>query len=337
MRQQPQRGWADRYRSQRQALVPFGTAVVLAVLLSSSCAIYQPLPGAPRCPVTPSDAFWRARVANVPVHPSSSTWIASIGSTRSLKADFGSGLWNGGPIGIPYNIVPGDQPKVSVSFEYAGESDPGGYPIPPNPHIEGGPNSTGDRHILMVDKDNCRLYELYAAYPNGDGTWRAGSGAIWDMRSNAMRPAGWTSADAAGLQILPGLVRYDEVEAGQVLHAIRITVPTTHRSYVWPASHHAGSTSSTAYPPMGAWLRLKSSVNPDNYDPYVRPIIIALKTYGAVIADNGSAFYLSGVPDDRWDNDKLRALAAIKGSDFEFIDASSLRVQPGSYAATTAS
>jgi hypothetical protein len=273
----------------------------------------------------------------VPVHPSSSTWIASIGSTRSLKADFGSGLWNGGPIGIPYNIVPGDQPKVSVSFEYAGESDPGGYPIPPNPYIEGGPNSTGDRHILMVDKDNCRLYELYAAYPNGDGTWRAGSGAIWDMRSNAMRPAGWTSADAAGLQILPGLVRYDEVEAGQVLHAIRITVPTTHRSYVWPASHHAGSTSSTAYPPMGAWLRLKASVNPDNYDPYVRPIIIALKTYGAVIADNGSAFYLSGVPDDRWDNDKLRALAAIKGSDFEFIDASSLRVQPGSYAATTAS
>jgi len=221
-----------------------------------------------------------------------------------------------------------------VTFDYADESDPGGYPVPANPLIEGGNGSTGDRHILMIEKDACKLYELYSAYPNANGTWQAGSGIIMDMRSNAMRTAGWTSADAAGLPIAPGLVQYDEVASGVVQHAIRMTVPGTQGAYVWPASHVAGS--DAAAMPMGTWLRLKASVNETLFDPAIRPIIVALKTHGAVIADNGSAWYMTGAPDPRWDNDKLATLSAIKGSDFQIVDASSLQVAPNSYQATTA-
>lgn len=302
-------------------------------LLSSGC-LFVAIPGVTGCNITPASAFWRARVGSLPVHPQSAAYIAHW-ATSGLKADFGSGLWNGGPIGIPFDVVAGDQPRSVVNFTYADESDAGPYPIPANPSIEGGPGSTGDRHIIMVDKDNCRLYELYSAYPNGNGTWDAGSGAIWDMRSNAMRPDTWTSADAAGLQILPGLVRYEEVAQGKLFHAIRMTVPRTQNAYVWPASHRAGSGDAT-YPPMGAWLRLKSSVDENAFDPAVRPIIVALKTYGGVIADNGSAWYMSGVPDERWDNDALATLGAIKGTDFEFVDASAEKIANGSYQARDA-
>jgi hypothetical protein len=256
--------------------------------------------------------------------------VATVGTDAALKADFGSGTWDGGPIGIPYVVVPAGQPKVRVTFDYDDESDPGPYPIPPNPPIEGGPTADGDRHVLIVDEGACRLYELYAAYPAGSGRWTAGSGAIWDLRSNALRPAGWTSADAAGLPILPGLVRYDEVAAGKVEHAIRMTVPVSRTSYVWPARHQAGSTSSVNAPAMGQRFRLKASVREADFPASVRPIIRALKVYGAINADNGSAWFMSGVPDPRWDDDALQTLRRLRGRDFEAIDATPLRVSADS-------
>jgi hypothetical protein len=231
--------------------------------------------------------------------------------------------------------VPASQPRVSVTFAYDSESDHAGYPIPANPPIEGGPNATGDRHVLVVDQGTCQLYELYDAHKGTGSSWTAGSGAIWDLRSNALRPAGWTSADAAGLPILPGLVRYDEVAAGHVDHAIRITIPRSRTSYLWPARHQAGSTSSVDVPAMGQVFRLKASVDENRFPAEVRPIIVALKAYGGIVADNGSAWYMSGVPDERWDNDALQALRTIKGSDFEAVDSSSLRVSPNSGQAAT--
>jgi hypothetical protein len=311
-------------------------AIIAAVVLVAAGCEHIPVFGAPDCRLTPMNSYWRADVRGLPVHSRSTSYINNIGPTRTLKADFGSGLWDGGPIGIPYVVVPGSQPPVPISFEYWDESDPGPYPIPPNPPIEGGPASDGDRHVIVVDKDHCVYYETFATYPDGEGGWEAGSGAIWDMASNELHPDTWTSADAAGLPILPGLVRYEEVAAGKVLHAIRITVPTTQHAYVWPARHRAGSTTNVNFPPMGTWLRLSSSVDPTTFDPMVRPIVVALQTYGAIVADNGSAWYMSGVPDPRWDNDKLRQLGRIKGTDFQVVDTTSLIVDPDSGQATTA-
>src|SRR2546429_3379475 len=192
--------------------------------------------------MTPADSFWHADVSALPVLPQSATWVSSIGATAGLKADFGSGLWNGGPIGIPYTTVPGTQPRVPVSFTYADESDPGPYPIPPDAPIEGGPSASGDRHVLVVDVDNWKLYELFDAHPvSGGASWTAGSGAIFDLTSNALRPDGWTSADAAGLPIFPGLARYTEVAAGRIAHALRFTCPVTRRAYVPPARHFAST------------------------------------------------------------------------------------------------
>jgi hypothetical protein len=283
----------------------------------------------------PADSHWHADVRGLPVRANSDAMVARVGATAALKADFGSGLWDGGPIGIPFVVVPGTQPKVPISFQYAGESDPGPYPIPPDAPIEGGPSATGDRHVIVVDRDACRLYEVFNARRGTDGSWRAGSGATWDLRSNALRPAGWTSADAAGLPILPGLVRYDEVAAGKVEHAIRMTVPVSRTSYVWPARHQAGSTGDTSAPPMGQRFRLKASVDESTFPAQVRPIIRALKVYGAINADNGSPWYITGVPDERWDNDALQTLRRIKGSDFEAIDATPLRVSAHSGQAQT--
>jgi hypothetical protein len=327
-----------RRRHRRLGLSTLAVASVVAVF-SSGCAVFTAIPGVTGCNITPPNSFWRANITTLPVHAKSATYVNTIGATAPLKADFGSGLYQGSPIGIPYNVVPGTQTKRTVTFEFWDESDDVGYPIPNPPKIEGG----GDRHVLMVDKDNCRLYELYKTYPGTNNDWTsgitAGSGATWDMRSNAMRPDTWTSGDAAGLQILPGLVRYEEVNAGSgtVRHAIRMTVPDTAGVYVWPASHKTNSLSPNTYPPMGTWVRLKSTINPANFDPYVRPIIVALKTYGGVVADNGGAWFMSGVPDSRWDNAKLATLAAIHGSDFEIVDASSEKVANNSYQARTAS
>ncbi len=282
-----------------------------------------------RCALFPASSYWYADVSTLPVHANSANYVASIGATGALKADFGSGLWDGGPIGIPYVVVPAGQAKVPMSFEYAAESDPGPYPIPPDAPIEGGPASDGDRHILVVDETDCRLYETYAAYPDGAG-WRAGSGAVWDLSSNALRPAGWTSADAAGLPILPGLVRYDEVAAGAINHAIRITVPRTQRAYVWPARHFASSRTDANLPPMGLWLRLRAGFDTSGFPREAQVILDALKRHGAIVADNGSAWYLSGAPDERWNNSALATLRRVPGSAFEAVDTSSLVADPNS-------
>ncbi len=305
------------------------TAIALS-LVPAVAAGASALPEAPACPLFPADSIWHTDVSAAPVHPQSAAWIATGGASTGWHADFGSGLWDGGPIGIPYTTVSSAQHKVPMSFDYDDESDPGPYPFPPNAKIEGGAQSSGDRHVLVVDRDACRLYETWSSYPQGDGSWQAGSGAVWDLRSHALRPAGWTSADAAGLPILPGLVRYDEVAAGHIDHAIRFTLPRTARSYVWPARHQAGESTDPALPPMGARFRLKAGVDIAGFPPRVQTILRAAKTYGLVLADNGSAWYLSGVPDERWDNDELHAMDVLRGADLEAVDVSGLMVHPDS-------
>ena len=280
----------------------------------------------------PADNIWHADVSGLPVHPKSSQYVSSIGSNAQAKADFGAGLWNGGPIGIPYNVVGAGQPTTAVTFGYDEDSDHVPYPIPANPSIEGGPNSNGDRHVLIVDNSSCTLYELYATYPNGNGTWHAGSGAVWNLTSNALRTDGYTSGDAAGLPILPGLVRYDEVASGRIDHAIRVTVPASDRSHLWPARHDAGSANSNL-PPMGLRLRLKAQFDVSPYPHDDQVILQAMKTYGVIVADNGSPWYMTGVPDERWNNDVLQQLRNVRGSDFEAVDESGLMTNSSSGAA----
>ena len=277
------------------------------------------LPGAPGCPVFPVTNVWNRRIDDRAVAANSATMISAIGLTRGLHMDFGS--YAG--YGIPYQIVTASTPRSTVTFDYDDESDHVGYPIPTNPLIEGGPGATGDRHILMVDRDACRLYELFAARTSG-GTWRAGSGATWDLRSNALRPAGWTSADAAGLPILPGLVRYDEVAAGAIKHALRFTTNRTRKSYIYPARHQAGETTSSALPPMGLRVRLKASVDISQYSNDARVIAEALKRYGMILADNGSPWYISGMSDPRFDDDVMHELDDITGRDLEVVDTTGL-------------
>ena len=298
---------------------------------------YLPLvarsPGPPRlagCAVFPADNIWNVPVDTLPVHTSSDAYVATIGADAHVHADFGSGTWDGGPIGIPYVDVPGTQPTVTVAFDYDDESDPGPYPVPPGAPIEGGAESKGDRHVLVLDRDNCILYELYNAFPQPDGSWEAGSGAIFDLSSHALRPAGWTSADAAGLPILPGLVRYEEVAAGEIRHALRFTAPQTRRAYVWPARHYASNLTGAQYPPMGQRFRLRADFDVSGFSAEVQVILRALQTYGMILADNGSAWYISGVPDERWDNDVLHELHQVEGADFKAVDVSSLMVDPDS-------
>jgi hypothetical protein len=280
------------------------------------------------CAVLPADNVWNARVDTLPTSSMSANYIASIGGSVGLHPDFGT-VWNGAPNGIPFVVGPAAQPRA-VSFTYADESDPGPYPIPTNASIEGGPNSTGDRHVLVVDTDACKLYELYSAYPNPDGSWKAGSGAVYPLSSDALRPAGWTSADAAGLPILPGLIRYDEVAAGRIGHALRFTAAVTQKAYVWPARHAASSNTSPLVPPMGTRERLKGSTDISHFSPANQVILQALKTYGMFLADNGSNWFLSGAPDPRWDDGDLAVLHQIVGANLEVVDESSLMDTPDS-------
>jgi hypothetical protein len=266
----------------------------------------------------PDDNPWNRDISGDPVDPNSDALIASIGADTGLHPDFGT-VWAGAPIGIPYVVVSGSQERVPVTFEYADESDPGPYPIPPDAPIEGGPSSTGDRHVLVIDRDNWKLYELFSAYRQGSG-WRAGSGAIWDLSTNATRPAGWTSADAAGLPIFPGLVRYDEVvEQRAIRHALRFTVARTRRAYVAPATHWASSDTSPNRPPMGMRVRLKASFDISSFPANVQVILTAMKRYGMFVADNGSNWYISGAPDSRWNDSELATLRNVKGRDFEVV------------------
>ena len=269
------------------------------------------------CAVFPASNPWNQRVDGLPVHPRSDAIVRSIGASDAVHPDFGSGRWEGQPIGIPINVVARDAKRASVRFEYASESDRGPYPIPASPKIEGG----SDHHILMVQRGSCRLFELFAA-ARSDGSWRAGSGAIWNLRSNKLRPRGWTSADAAGLPILPGLARQDEVARGEIPHALRFTVSRTRRAFVWPARHYASSLTDPDLPAMGQRLRLKRSVDISRFPKQARVVATALQRYGMLLADNGSNWYLSGAPDPKWDNDDLRALKDLQGSDFEVVDTS---------------
>jgi hypothetical protein len=297
--------------------------VVVAVSLlglGGAAASATPLPGAPACPVFPADNPWNRTVDRLPVAASSAAIVRSIGLDEHLHADFGSGLWEGSPIGIPVTVVSRATPRSRVSFEYADESDRVGYPIPAGVRIEGG----SDHHALLVDRDACRLYELFALRREGGG-WAAGSGAVWNLRSNRLRPAGWTSADAAGLPILPGLARFEDVARGRIDHALRVTVSRTRRAYVWPARHFASSDTDPALPRMGERLRLKRSYPIARFPRQARIVLQALKDYGLIVADNGSDWYVTGAPDPRWSNDQLHTLHGVPGSAFEVVDARSLR------------
>ncbi|MBI1745237.1 MAG: hypothetical protein HYR55_01455 [Acidobacteria bacterium] len=279
------------------------------------------------CAIFPSDNIWNTPIDCSPVDDHSALFIETIGAGTGLHADFGSGLWKGEPIGIPYVTVPGEQPGVSISFKYDDESDPGPYPIPPDAPIEGG----SDRHVLVLDRDRCILYEVFAAFRQEDGSWRAGSGAVFNLQSQALRPAGWTSADAAGLPILPGLVRYDEVAAGEITHALRFTAPRTRREYIWPARHYASSRIEIQYPPMGQRFRLRANFDMSGFSQEGQVIMRALQKYGMFLADNGSAWFISGVPDERWNNEALSAdFRRVKGVDFEAIDEFSLQMDTDS-------
>jgi hypothetical protein len=303
----------------RRALVL--AAGALAVGVASAHALR--LPAAPRCPVFPASNAWNQRVDGLPVAADSARLVQSIGLGAGVHADFGSGLYEGRPIGIPFDVVSRATARVRVAFDYADESDRVRYPIPRSVHIEGGRASDGDRHALLLDRDTCKLYELYALYPRGGG-WHAGSGAVWNLRSNALRPAGWTSADAAGLPIFPGLARYDEVARGVIDHALRFTASRTRRAYVYPARHYASSSDDPSLPPMGLRVRLKADVDISGFPRQSRVVLQALKTYGMILADNGSSWYVSGAPSPKWSNDDLHALGRITGADFEVVDTSSL-------------
>lgn len=271
--------------------------------------------------VFPSDNAWNQDISSAPVDPNSNNLIASMGLTTAFHPDFGT-TYNGAPNGIPYIVVSGTQAKVPINFSpYGNESDPGPYPVPTDAPVEGGSNSTGDRHVIVLDRDNWKLYELYNAFPiNGGASWSAASGAVFDLLSNALRPAGWTSADAAGLPIFPGLVRYDEVfEQKAINHALRFTAQTTRKGYILPARHFASNNTSTNLPPMGMRVRLKASFDVSRFSPAMQVILTSLKKYGMILADNGSNWYVSGAPDPRWNDDELSTLKGLKGSDFEVV------------------
>jgi hypothetical protein len=313
------------------------TATPVATKAPTAAPTAAPIVAAPRigptlagCPVFPADNIWNRDVSSLPVDTAhSASWIANSGGTsRLLHPDFGSsGTAN--PYGIPYIVVNSSHPKVSVAFDYSDESDGGPYPFGADTPIEGGAGSGGDQHAIMIDSSTCTLYELYDAnYSAGGST--AGSGAIWNLASDALRPAGWTSADAAGLPIFPGLLRPDEVSSGVVRHAIRMTVQTTSTSYVWPARHQAGSTTDPNFAPMGARFRLKAGVDISHYSADTQVVLTAMKHYGMIVADNGSNWYFQGAAEDNWDPVMIQQLKSIPAGDFEAVDTSSLMVNPNS-------
>ncbi|CBE67268.1 Putative outermembrane protein (modular protein) [Candidatus Methylomirabilis oxygeniifera] len=297
----------------------------------SGSAVAQGAPSIAGCPIFPADNIWNTPVDTLPPDPNSDSYINSIGRNAGVHPDFGSGMWEGAPIGIPFVTVPGTQPMAPVACYYADESDAGPYPIPLDAPIEGGSDSNGDRHVLVLDRDRCMLYEIYDAWPQQSGSWSCGSGAIYNLYSYTLRPEGWTSADAAGLPMLPGLARYDEVAAGEITHALRFTAPSTRRAYIWPARHYASSSTNPALPPMGQRFRLKAGVDISGFSPQVQVILRALKKYGMILADNGSSWYISGVPDSGWNDDALVGeLRQVHGDDFEAVDVSSLMLDPNS-------
>ena len=301
-------------------------ATALVAALGGSTASAPPTIAG--CPVFPASNPWNTAVDRLPVAADSARLIVSIGAGTGVHADFGSGLYDGSRIGIPYVTVhAASTAKSRVSFDYADESDKGPYPIPKSVPIEGAPAhaNEGDRHVLIVDRDACKLYELSGLHRTG-GHWAGWSGAIWSLRSNAVRPAGWTSADAAGLPILPGLARWDgDASTGRINHALRFTAERTRRAYIYPARHYASSSTDPSLPPMGLRVRLKAGVNISGLPPQARMVAQAMKTYGLILADNGANWYVTGAPSPHWSNDQLHALGGLTGADFEVVDTSKLR------------
>ena len=311
------------------------TAALLGAMVSAAAvpamgAAQAAVPGAPACPVFPPDNVLNTDISTLPVNAHSSQWLASMGGPgRMLHPDFGPSGDPSVPYGIPYTVVGGTHPKVSVAFRYASESDPGPYPFGADTPIEGGAASTGDRHALMLESDTCTLYELYdAQYSPGAST--AESGATWNLRSDALRPAGWTSADAAGLPIMPLLLRPDEVRSGSIHHAIRVTAASTQASYLWPARHEASSSSNPALPPMGARFRLRAGVDISHFSAAAQVVLTAFRHFGLIVADNGSNWYFQGSADPSWDPALISELKTIPASDFEAVDESSLMLDPNS-------
>jgi hypothetical protein len=308
------------------------SAAVVVLLLAATPALAgtsRNLPGT-TCPAFPANDFWHADVSKLPVWPRSAQWLAHMSPTSRLHPDFGPSYGaQPVPYGIPITYVTSSHAKVPVTFDYASESDRIGYPLGSDTKIEGGQMTSGDRHAVIVDKSTCTLYETWATHKDGT-RWYAGSGAHWSLKSNALRPAGWTSADAAGLPILPGLLRYDEVAAGHVDHAIRFTTNVTDRHYMWPARHQAGSVSDLTYPRMGARFRLKASYSGAGLRTDTRVVLAAMKSYGLVLADNGSPWYFQGSQDTRWSEAMLDELKRIPASAFEAVDTRPLMVSVNS-------
>lgn len=288
------------------------------------------LPGT-KCRIFPANNYWHADISNLPVHPRSTEWLATTNAADTdLHPDFGPSYGEQPvPYGIPITVVKGKPKKVKVRFGYSDESDRVKYPLNRKTKIEGGANAGGDRHTVVVEAKTCKLYETWDTHKQAGG-WYAGSGAVWSLKSNALRPAGWTSADAAGLPILPGLLRWDEVKSGHVDHAIRFTVHRTHNSYLWPARHRAGATNDLAYPPMGARFRLKAGFNTAGYSAQAKVILSAMKRHGLVLADNGSDWYFQGTSDTRWPGDLVDELKRIPAAAFEAVDTAPLQISPNS-------
>ena len=285
------------------------------------------------CPVFPADDIWHADVSGLPVDPRGATWLSHMSTDRNLHPDFGPSFGDGPDYGIPVTVVRRDHARHPVAFRYADQSDRVRYPLGPDTRIEGGRNSPGDKHAVVVDRDHCRLHETWLTRKRADG-WHAGSGAVWDLRSNALRPDGWTSADAAGLPILPGLLRWKEVRDGEVDHAIRFTTDVTSTWHLWPARHDAGSRSSHDYPPMGAWFRLRSDYDARALGARARVVVAAMKTHGLVLADNGSPWFFQGEQNSHWPTRLVEDLKEIPASAFEAVDVSSLMVDEDSGATT---
>jgi hypothetical protein len=299
----------------RRAAAALSLVVAAGLTAGAAAPSAAPLPSAPACPVFPAGNVWNQDISALPAASDSATLIAKIGLDTGLHPDFGS--YRG--YGIPYNTVPGSQRKVTVRFDYSSQSDHVGYPIPRRPRIEAG----SDHHMLIVNSGTCKLYEMWNVRHTRRG-WRAGSGAVWKMTSNALRPDGWTSADAAGLPILPGLVRYPEVAAGVIDHALRFTAPQTRNAHIYPARHDAGAGSSASLPPMGLRVRLKASFDLSQLSPQARVVAVALQHYGMILADNGSPWYITGASNKRFNDDDLRTLNRITGRDLEVVDTSGL-------------
>ena len=301
----------------RRRLAIIGSVALLAAAAAAVAASQYPYgTGTGGCHLFPADNPWRENISKLPVSPRSSAYIASIGANTNLHPDFGSNL----SYGIPYAVVPATQPKVPIHFTaYGAQSDKGPYPIPPGAPVEGGAGSSGDRHVLVLQSGTCKLYELYSAQPNADGSWNAGSGAVFDLHSNKLRPNGWTSADAAGLPIFAGLIRYDEIQRGFINHAIRFTTPATQAGVIHPATHFASHSTNPALPPMGLRVRLKASFDITRFPGVARIILRAMKTYGLILADNGSPWYFQGATDPRWNDNALDTLKTVPGSAFEAV------------------